>query len=185
MQKSNTKYWFFIIVLIIPLTGCKKDPVNNSEEPFIIVGDVYEPLSYTSDGIYNTQFIIGDSTYRYDKNEGALYSLEPQLNHRVSFNICFINSDKQNSAELILLTPGNNAEDFFKPGNIKIDTLSIAVQNFSDTFIGTNTFLCWKSVNYNNMIFSGSGYILINDTLRSKINPSCYYPPQSIKFRFE
>jgi hypothetical protein len=84
-----------------------------------------------------------------------------------------------------IYTPYIKKEEFFKKGTMNIDSFMINHHGTFENFFGRYTCrVVWDSVELYGSKFRGKGCIEIVDTIRSRVVPALFYPPQKISYEF-
>lgn len=180
----KTTLIFFLLTTLF-LCGCNKESPNNLNTK-IIVGGQYIPYTEAVLSSTKSAINISNSVNQFNRIEAYYYSYQPTTNQNVLvMNFTDTLSINRKCVKLDIFTKFINPEDFFQKSSIPIDTITLAINYFYENFFNANAILTWDTAYFKNYSFKGSGYIELNDTLRSMYEPSIFYPKQRINFEFK
>ena len=185
MRMMEKTLLFLFLAILLFLSACKKENPN-IPDPEIVVGGLYTPYTEVVISATNTTINISDSIYQFNRVVGEYYSYKPTANQNVLV-LDFIDtlSISGKRVTLDIFTKFVKPEDFFQKNVLTIDSIMLTHSDVRENFFNTNAILTWDTAFFENFSFKGKGYFELLDTLKSKYEPSVFYPKQRINFEFK
>lgn len=179
-----------VLLFLFGLQGCKEPEDSNTKQYPFYQCRATEPLARSINTDCNIQFWDIMFKYTYIRLESFYYTLAAPCNESV-FQIKYINSKHDHNEPDYTFTLKMKAmtrDEFFKPGSIKVNGLSIYDEKPAggvvSPYSNVDVTLIWDEVSFLGNVYSGKGRIVFNKDIPHFSYANYKYPVQEIPFEF-